>query len=404
MTPYPEAQTPGDERSRGAITPPAPLPGPNTALHERAIAALHQYLLTRHCQDGALIGPDPGIRFNYRLGRFLKSYMRRMRWSDDLYYLQAQGYWTLANWELFRATGDPLFADTAVRCSEETLARQRADGAWEYPNPEWSGRIATGEGIWASLGLLETYRETRDAKFLAGVLLWHRFLERSIGYQAVLGGLAVNYFAGRGDAAVPNNTACTLRFLAELAEASEEEHYATRCSAMLTFLRAAQRPGGEFPYALSGVGEPAKDHFQCFQYNGFQCLELFRYAELTADDPAAELAVAVLPFLARGINAEGRPRYQCDQPYPAVTYHAGVLAAAFSLAARRGFGAYADLAARAYGYVLRLQRPDGSFPHSFRDYRVVRDERAYPRYLAMVLYHLILGGRRPPEAASAQAG
>ena len=46
-------------------------------------------------------------------------------------------------------------------------------------------------------------------------------------------------------------------------------------------------------------------------------------------------------------------------------------------------------AARAYRYVLALQRRDGSFPHSRGDYRLLSDERAYPRYLAMILLHLL---------------
>ena len=34
---------------------------------------LHRYLVTNHWIGHTLIGPDSGIRFNYRIGRFIKS-------------------------------------------------------------------------------------------------------------------------------------------------------------------------------------------------------------------------------------------------------------------------------------------------------------------------------------------
>jgi hypothetical protein len=91
---------------------------------------------------------------------------------------------------------DNRYRDIALRCSEFLLGRQQEDGAWLYPNPEWRGRIATAEGTWGSLGLLETYRQTRDRKFLTSVEklkylekwnaarrwnanLYHKFLEGS---------------------------------------------------------------------------------------------------------------------------------------------------------------------------------------------------------------------------------
>ena len=74
-----------------------------------AARRLHRYLVRRHWREGRLIGPDSGVRFNYRVGRFAKGYLSFIPWRDDLYYLQAQGYWMLANWRLadFDGTGRP---------------------------------------------------------------------------------------------------------------------------------------------------------------------------------------------------------------------------------------------------------------------------------------------------------
>ncbi|MDP8923314.1 MAG: hypothetical protein M3O34_10625, partial [Chloroflexota bacterium] len=104
-----------------------------------AAERLHRYLVAKHWTGSGLVGPDPGIRFNYRIGRFVKSGLRGVAWGDDLYYLQGQGYWTLANWQLFGRSGDEAYRDLAVGCSLGMLAEQRADGAWDYPNPEWRG-------------------------------------------------------------------------------------------------------------------------------------------------------------------------------------------------------------------------------------------------------------------------
>ncbi len=39
----------------------------------QAAISLHRYMVGRHWTGHALVGPDPGIRFNYRIGRFVKS-------------------------------------------------------------------------------------------------------------------------------------------------------------------------------------------------------------------------------------------------------------------------------------------------------------------------------------------
>src|SRR5438874_8832537 len=79
---------------------PRPLPvAADTSQNRRPLEAavkLHGYLVANHWSGDRLIGPDPGIRLNYRIGRFIKGYLHRLAWKDDVYFLQAQGYWLLA--------------------------------------------------------------------------------------------------------------------------------------------------------------------------------------------------------------------------------------------------------------------------------------------------------------------
>src|SRR5262245_51060843 len=230
----------------------------------RAALRLHEYLLRTHWKKG-LVGPDPGVRFNYRIGRFAKSLLRCMHWHDDLYYLQAQGYWVLGNWGLFDRTAAERFYDIAMHCSADIVSRQRDDGAWDYPNPEWKGRLATTEGNWASLGLLETYRRTGDDAWLHSALRWHRFLTDYIGFQKSGDEVAVNYFAHRGRARVPNNSSMTLRLLAEMAAATGENRFLEPCPGLMTFLTRVQLPSGELPYQVaSSQGGRTRSHFQCY--------------------------------------------------------------------------------------------------------------------------------------------
>lgn len=357
----------------------------NTALK------LHQFLLARHWNAQALVGPDPGIRFNARIGRFIKSYLPRRSWNDELCYLQAQGYWVLANWRLFAQMHDKVYRDIAVRCSEYMLTQQRNDGAWDYPNPEWRGRVATVEGIWGSLGLLETYRRTADAIFLSGALRWHKFLVERIGFQRMADELAINYFAGRDGGRVPNNSTDMLQFLAEIADVTGDQGYLQPCGGLLTFIRYVQKTTGEFPYIVEGIaGGKPRPHFQCYQYNAFQCLGLMRYHELTGDPTPLPIIAGVLRFLRTGLAEDGHAFYQCGEQHRAVTYHAAALGAAFTKAGQLGIHSYDDLSDRAFSYVLRMQQPDGGCIFSRRDYHLLSDRRSYPRNLAMILYHLLL--------------
>jgi len=372
----------------------------NMCTYRDAAVKLHGYLVQHHAQGG-LVGPDPGIRFNYRFGRFIKSALRFLPWKDNLYYVQGQGYWILGNWRLSDRTEEPQYQRLAIAASDALLDHQRADGAWEYPNPEWKGRIATAEGTWGALGLVESYRQTGDQKYLQAVLKWHEYLIHSIGFQQVGDELAVNYFASRGSGRVPNNSAFVLRFLAELADATGDPSYLEPCQGMITFLERAQLPTGELPYVAAGPGCPERRHFQCFQYNAFQCLDLMRFFELSGGDVLCPLVSNLLSFLRGGLAPQGYCYYQCGVRYRTVTYHTAVLSAAFRTAQWHGAEEYCLLADRAADYVVHAQRARGGFSHSRGEYRVLSDHRSYPRYLAMILLHLLMQDKSTDTTAPA---
>jgi hypothetical protein len=363
----------------------------------QAALRLHRYLADRHWDGSALVGPDVGIRFNYRIGRFVKSYLRNRRWKDNYRYVQAQGYWILSNWQLYSIFGQEEYRQFAVRCSEYLLAQQREDGAWVYPNPEWRGRIATSEGTWGSLGLLESYRQTGDAKFLSSAQRWHEFVVQKIGFQQVGGELAVNYFYGRTGSRFPTNSIFFLRLLAELACATAQDAYLQPSNGLLKFLQGAQQPTGEFPYAVSGeVPGTCRPHFQCYQYNAFSCLDLMRYYEFGGDTSVLPMIRNLLGFLCQAMAEDGHSLFECGDRHREIIYHTAVLAQAFARARHFGIDGFEMRARRAYNYVLKSQRPDGSFGFSRHDYFLFRDERSYPRSQSMILYQLLPVSSRQP--------
>src|SRR5438045_4155758 len=147
-----------------------------------AAVRLHSYLLKRHWNGQALDGPDPGVRFNWRVGRFVKGYLDFLPWPDKLVYMQGQGYWILGNCLMADLLGDKQSKEIALACSEHVLAAQQPDGYWEYPNPEWKGRIATVEGDFAALGLVECFSQTGQESLMDGAKKWYRYLVDKIGF------------------------------------------------------------------------------------------------------------------------------------------------------------------------------------------------------------------------------
>lgn len=367
-----------------------------TNMNNLAAAALkiHQAIQRDFSIDGAIIGPDPGVRFNYRLWRFLKGYTPWIAWNDGLYYLQCQGYWVMANWLLAENASD-RYAETAVAATDQIVRRQRRDGAWDYPNPEWKGRVATVEGTFASFALLETYRRTGQQAYLDAALRWHTYFSESIGFQVYRGMTAVNYFAGRPSNPVPNNSSLILRYLANLANATGDSSYAEQCEPVVEFLRAVQQPSGELPYV---VDEPRMLHFQCFQYHAFIYLDTWNYYQMSGDERVVDLLRGVLRFLEGALAPSGYGVYQCSQRYRTVNYHTAAIATALHTVHNIGMSVeqvadYRNRAQIAFEYLLKQQAADGSFTHSRGDYRLICDHRRYPRYLAMMLYHLLTVSR-----------
>lgn len=350
---------------------------------------LHGYLEQSCNSQGALVGADPGVRWNYRFLRFLKSKLRFLPWRDSLCYMQAQGYWIVANWKLSQNNGD-RFSELALKCSDFVVQSQRADGAWDYPNPEWRGRVATVEGIWASLGLLESYKRTSQTSYLDSAVRWNDFLNSKIGFQKTRVGSAVNYFAAEKDSAVPNNSVLALRFLAQLDHLTGKNSHQETCQRLLDFLGSVQLANGELPYE---VDNPRMLHFQCFQYHGFMLLDLAAYFELTRDARALPILHGIAQFLQTSLDGNSFIPYQCGNRHRVVYYHSMAVAAALAryqklkLTHSGGHNSRGTSIAKLASRIKRLQRSDGSLPHSRGDYRVLSDLRPYPRYLAMILGH-----------------
>lgn len=368
-----------------------------------AAVRLHGELLARHWTGRELAGPDPGIRFNARAGRFIKSYLPAIGWKDDLTYVQTQGYWIIGNWQLHDVTSDPRYRQLALDTSHRVLELQEPAGYWPYPNPEWSGRIATVEGCFGALGLLETYMRTGDGSLLEGAIAWYRYLVDDVGFrrQPSADMLAVNYFAhGTGDGGgVPNNSTLVLWLLARLAQATEDDAYLELAAPLITWLQAVQVGSGELPYSLGKSGDADRLHFLCHQYNAFEFMDLVKYHEMTADGSVLPTMDSLAGFLAHGFTGDGFARYDCNNDRIEVIYYSAALAQALRQATALGFGDYGAIVERAYRRVLAHQRADGSFPfHSRANYRFLTDRRSYPRYLSMILYHLVLEHRaRLPE-------
>ena len=105
-------------------------------------------------------------------------------------------------------------------------------------------------------------------------------------------------------------------------------------------------------------------------------------------------------FLSNGVAEDGHAFYDCGKSSRTITYHAAALAATFTRARQLGLDSYAELAEMAYKYTLSCQEMDGCFIYSQRDYMLLRDQRSYPRYLSMIMYHLLLPMLESNEVSS----
>lgn len=351
---------------------------------------LHGYLLKEHWNGQAVVGPDSGIRFNARIGRFIKSYLGVIPWSDNYTYMQAQGYWVLDNWLMVDLLNDERYGELALKCARYVLSAQQPEGYWDYPNPEWKGRIATVEGCFATLGLLESYARVQHEPFLAGVKQWYQYLISAVGFQGSNGLLAINYFSDVAGGMVPNNTTLVLQTLARLAEVTNDDQFLAPCGGMVAWLKHVQLESGELPYAVESLNGRGCTHFLCYQYNAFEFLDLVHYYRITGDEAIWSVLERLVGYLSTGLTESGAARYGCFREMPEVTYYTAAVAQALSQAVALGIGDFRSLAERAYRRVLSQQRADGGFKFFSRaNYGFLSDRRAYPRNLSMILHHLL---------------
>ena len=359
-----------------------------------AANSLHHYLAQAHWNGASLAGPDPGIRFNTRVGRFVKSYLSMLPWSDHLTYMQGQGYWIFNNWQMFELNGDENAKSIALACSDNIVEKQMPEGYWEYPNPEWKHRIATVEGCFAALGLLDTYSRVQDEKYFEAADRWFNYLLSVIEFrqQKQENMWAINYFAHQsGDGGgVPNNSTLLLWLLARMYEANGDAKYLAPCERMVNWLNHVQLPSGELPYALGQTADKDKTHFLCFQYNAFEFMDLVHYHKITGDEKIRPAIERLANYLATGLTAEGKARFDCQHETPDVPYYTIAIARALCVATELNLGDYREKADQAFEQVLSNQRDDGSFKyHSRKNYGCLTDRRSYPRYLSMILHHLL---------------
>jgi hypothetical protein len=362
------------------------MPSPQQ-LHQAA-ERLHAHLARRHYHAGLLHGPDAGVRFNLRGWRFLKSAFDFIPWRDDYVFMQTQGYWVLANWKLYDASGEARFRDLALETTRAVLRLQKPGGCWAYPLPERRHLIATVEGDWAGLALVASYAHEPREEFLRGAIRWHDYLLSRIGFQDHTHGKAINYF-DRPRGKVPNNAVLTAWFLLRLWKATNDARYREHVAALLEFIAAVQMENGELPYVIESPYERGREHYLCYQYNAFQFLELVRASRLAPESPATRVLPRLAAFLASGVTPEGASRADCFRETPEMDYHTAVLAAALGEAARFEIADTQALSEKCYSRVLAHQRADGSFGYSRGDYGMLHDGRSYPRPQAMTLFHLL---------------
>ena len=262
---------------------------------------LHAYLLSHHLHDGQLAGADQGVRWNIRIWRFVKSYLPMLRPQERYYFLQGQAYLAFASWTLGDITGEAAYTQAARAATRVIRDTQRADGAWAYPLPERKHLIATVEGDFGAVAMLDAYERDGDAAWPEAARKWHAYLEREIGYQEHPAGLCVNYFQ-KPRGMVPNNTCEWIWVLGRFAKATGDASFLEKVPPMLGFLEAVMQPSGELPYELAGPHESRTQmHYLCFQYNAFQCMKLAWYAKQHDDARARALAVRLAGYLATGV-------------------------------------------------------------------------------------------------------
>lgn len=353
---------------------------------------LHRLMVDLHWRSPVLVGPDPGIRWNAKVGRFVKGYTPFISWRDNLVYAQAQKYWIQSN--LMISEDHSSWSDDAegmaLTCAAYLHDSQSPEGYWPYPNPEWEGRIATVEGNYAAIGLLLAYARSGNDQFLAAAKRWYECTVEEIGFQLRGGTLAINYFGNVAGGRIPNNSASAIRVDAMLASATGDDRYLEYCDAMMRFIAESQMSSGELPYSVVGVTGGSRPHFLCYQYNAFEFLNIFDYWKATADPRAEDVLRGLVTYLEGALTASGAARYDCSHEVPEVVYYGAAVGAALGQATEAGWGDHSADVDAAFSHVLSRQQDDGGFPYSFGNFGIAKDTRSYPRYLSMILTHLLM--------------
>jgi hypothetical protein len=354
---------------------------------------LHNFIYLNFWDGAKVTGSDPGLMFNLRLFRFVKSYFPYLSRNSKYFFLQAQGYWIRANWDLFKLTSEPSYKDIAIACSNAVLAYQRPDGYWEYPLKEWKDYVSTVEGCWAALGLLKSYRETADKKYLDAAIQWYNFVVEKIGFEPYLDSLAVNYFAFSPEKRkVPNNATLILWLFSELYDVTADKRFTAYTDKLIRFLEITQKPDGELIY------EVGKEHYLCYQYNSFEFIDLMNTYNLTNNPTLRQILIHLSKFISSGVTKKGSVKYSCNQELPEFILFSTAAGAALLSASKQGLGDYCTESSLIYDYILKNQRPDGSFYFSRRDmvyyktpisWGFLTDKTRYPRQLCYILQHIL---------------
>jgi hypothetical protein len=117
-------------------------------------------------------------------------------------------------------------------------------------------------------------------------------------------------------------------------------------------------------------------------------MKLAWHAAAHGDERARSLAERIAAYLATGVTPAGSVRASCASRLPEVVYYSDAVGLALETVTRLGWADHRTLADRAFGFVMSRQQPNGGFPFSRGDYYLLSDRTAYPRYLAITLYHL----------------
>ena len=344
---------------------------------------LHEYVVDKHWDGNAVVGPDPIGKIHWRVTRFVRSYLPWLPGDDRYTYLQGQGYWIRANLALFELTQESRYLEIAEQCADHVVRIQPETGAWLHPPIRGrKGFISTVEGVWGSLGLTAAYEKTGRQRYLDAAVKWYEFQVNHIGFEQVGDGLAANYYS-HSHHKVPNVSTMLLLLMSELYVLTGDGRCIEHMDKIVRYLEDCQLESGELPYVFL-----TRVHFMCYQYNAFEFLDLAYCYDLVPNEQARRIMSKLAEFLAGGVTDRGSCRYNCFQENPEVNYWTVALATALCKAHRLGLGDYETASLKAYHRVLGRQKPDGGFGFSEKSYKLLRDDRSYPRYLAMILSHL----------------